>query len=184
VKNKFAKFETDRLIFREYTPADLSSVIAGLNNYNVAKWTPTPFPYTAHDAEMFYKNMVPHPNNENLMHFAIIEKDTGKFVGGSSIERKDDIVTGGGIWLDESIHGKGYGTDAWRGRAKWCFENLGVKEIESTYFFDNTRSAKLHAKTGFKPTGKTVKKFCPARGADVDSVVTVLKKADFSPPTG
>ena len=50
------KYETNRLILRNWQETDIDDLIEGLNNLNVSKWlTLVPYPYLKENAEEWIK---------------------------------------------------------------------------------------------------------------------------------
>ena len=176
------QIETPRLILRSWEFTDISSIVDGLNNLNVAKWMGSvPFPYTEADAEK-YITACKSADEKVRMSFAIVLKETNQVIGGTEIRdiNYKDGTAGGGIWLNETFQKNGYGTEAFSYRNKYCFEVLGLRRIENGYFAGNEKSHKMQLKLGYKDEGVRRKKFfCMATGEIVDECVTGLLKEEF-----
>lgn len=169
------KIETERLILREWTLDDVDDQVEGLSNFETAKNLTVPFPYTReHSIAYITKHL---ENNKDSYAFAVELKETGKVIGGTSLDLKDGIYHGG-IWLNEKYTGKGYGTEVWTARARFAFEVLGLNEIENGFYEFNGRSKHMQEKIGYKIVGKTIN-FCPALNSEVVEVLTRLTKEDF-----
>ena len=169
------KIETERLILREWTLDDVSDQVEGLGNFETAKNLVTPFPYTRDDSVAYITKC--GKNDGEHYAFAVELKETGKVIGGTSLDLRNGKY-GGGIWLNEKYTGKGYGTEVWVARAKFAFEELGVDEIENGFFEFNNRSRHMQEKVGYKIVGKKMN-FCPALNSEVVEVLTTLSKEDF-----
>jgi len=89
-------------------------------------------------------------------------------------------LAGGGIWLNEKYQGKGYGTEAFSLRVKYCFTSLGLRRLENGYFLGNNKSRKMQMKLGYKDEGIRRKKYlCLATNKYVDECITGLLKEEF-----
>ena len=164
--------ETSRLILRSWALADIDRMVEMLGNYNVAKYTGMPFPFTRKDAEEYITN----PKGRIL--FAITLKETGKVVGSCGMELCKNNVCDYGIWLDEKYHGKGLGTETLRALTKYCFDVLKADKICSSFISGNTASWKMLKKVGHK-LGEAVEWTIRARSEQVVMIKTVLKREDF-----
>ena len=135
--------ETERLILREWTFDDVDDQVEGLNNFETAKNLTVPFPYKREDSVAYITKHI--KNTESYYGFAVELKESGKVIGGTSLELRNGKYNGG-IWLNEKFTGKGYGTEVWMARAKFAFEFLKLSEIENGYFEFNNRSRHMQEK--------------------------------------
>jgi len=171
------KIETKRLILRNWNFDDIDAIVDGLNDFDVAKFLTTPYPYHREDGVNFVNRF--HELDDKNFYFAIIKKDSNEVIGGTSVryrDKKDD--TNGGIWLRKDCHGVGYGQEAYGAIINFWFEYLKNTEIVSGYYEYNPASEHMHKKLGFKPFG-TEMGYCPALSQDVKVVCGRLKKIDF-----
>ena len=169
------KIVSERLILREWKLEDADDIVEGLSDFETAKNLTVPFPYTKEHANQFINAAKSNPNKQ---HFAITLKNTGEVIGGTSIEIHPNNKVKGGIWIKPSYTQKGYGTEAFKARAKFIFENLHFDEIENGYFDFNLNSAKMQEKIGYEIVGKK-KTFCPAMKKEVTEIVTKLTRERF-----
>lgn len=171
------KLATERLILREWKLTDTSDMVEGLNDFDTAKNLTVPFPYKKEHAESFITKHL--KNDKNNFYFAIVLKSENKVIGGTSLEIKNGTnKIKGGIWLNKKYHGKGYGSEAWKARARFAFETLNVNKLENGFFEHNEISWKMQQKLGYKIVGRTTN-FCPALNKKVVEIVTSLTKEDF-----
>lgn len=179
------KIESERLILRSWKWEDIDDLVEGLNNLNVSKYLAyVPFPYTIDDAKKFLES-AKLSNSKNL-EFAIVLKENGKVIGGTSISNinKKDGTAGGGIWINEEFHGKGYGIEAFYTKIKYAFDELGLRRMENGYFPENEKSKKMQEKLGFKLEGVRRKKFlCLATKEYKDECITGLLKEELKKMT-
>lgn len=173
------KIETERLILRPWELNDIDTLCEGLNNFDVAKFLTIPFPYTIEYAKSFISKRIENPNTNQNSYFAIVEKTSGKVIGGTNISLDENNIATGGIWLNANYHGHGYGTEAMRGRAVYCFDQLKAVCLINGFLEGNEISYKMQKKLGYKKTGEIGERNCPARGGKTKEIKTMLKKEDF-----
>ena len=169
--------ETKRLILRNWNIEDIDAIVSGLNDFDVAKFLTTPYPYHKEDAVSFVNRV--HSLDDKNFYFAIVKKDTNEVIGGTSVryrDKKDE--TNGGIWLRKDCHGVGLGQEAFGAIINFWFEYLKNTEIISGYYEYNPASAHMHERLGFKSFGAQTA-YCPALNQDVRVICAKLKKADF-----
>ena len=173
------KIETERLILRPWKFNDIEALCDGLNNFDVAKFLTIPFPYTIEDAKSFINTRIENPNTKQKSYFAIVEKNSEKVIGGTNICLDENNIATGGIWINANYHGHGYGTEAMRGRAAYCFDQLKAVYLINGFLEGNEISYKMQRKLGYKLTGELGERNCPARGGKTKEIKTMLKKEDF-----
>lgn len=179
------KLETNRLIIRNWNNKDIDDLIEGLNNFNVSKWLAViPFPYLKENAEQWinYCQKNDYESNKNGYEFCIELKAEQKVIGGLSISgiNKTNGTCGGGIWINENYHGKGYGKEAFAEKIRFSFEDLGLRRLENGFFDGNESSRRLQEKFGYKIEGNRRKKyFCLADGKLKDEIITGLLKEEW-----
>ena len=171
--------ETNRLLLRQWSMNDADDLVEGLNNINVSQWmSHTPFPYTKRDAIEFIKKSL----EDKLYNFAIVLKSENKVIGGTQLRNIDKVqgTAGGGIWINEKYHGKGYGSEAWGARIKYAFEVLNLRRLENGYFEGNEKSWNMQKKFGYKQEGMRRKKYIPlSTGKVTNEYVTGLLKEEW-----
>lgn len=172
-----------RILLRSWQDDDVDALTEGLNNINVSKWLAAiPHPYTKQDAEEFIHYAKHTAENAGNIMLAIVLKERGKVIGGTSIEsiNKRNGTAGGGIWLNEKYQGSGYGTEAFSLRIQYAFAELGLRRIECGYFPENKQSEKMQKKLGFQNEGIRRKHYlCLATHEYVDECITGLLKEEF-----
>ncbi|OJU77878.1 MAG: hypothetical protein BGO09_01405 [Bacteroidetes bacterium 47-18] len=179
------QLETDRLIIRNWKAKDINDLIEGLNNFNVSKWLAVvPFPYLKDHAEHWINYCLKNAseNNKNGYEFCIELKSDQKVIGGMSISGINTLhgTCGGGIWINENFHGKGYGKEAFAEKIRFSFEDLGLRRLENGFFDGNESSRLLQERFGYKVEGKRREKFlCLADGALKDEIITGLLKHEW-----
>lgn len=177
--NKDLVIETDRLLLRQFTLDDADDIVEGLNNFNVAKWMAyAPYPYGKKDAIEFITKAI----ETKAYTFAVVLKSENKVIGCTQLRNIDLVqgTAGGGIWINENYHGKGYGSEAWGARIKYAFEVLGLRRLENGFFEGNEKSWAMQKKFGYKQEGIRRKKYIPlSTGVPTDEVITGLLKEEW-----
>lgn len=179
------QLETDRLIVRYWQEKDMGDLVEGLNNFTVSKWLAVvPFPYLEMHAMQWLQYCLKNnaENNKNSYEFCIELKASRKVIGGLSVSSISKLngTSGGGIWINEKFHGKGYGREAFAEKIRFSFEDLGLRRLENGFFEGNESSRLLQEKFGYKTEGIRRKKFlCLADGQLKDEVITSLLKEEW-----
>jgi len=116
------------------------------------------------------------PSETNIV-FAIELLD-GTHIGQTGIHdlslRHGFAMTGSFIGSQEH-QGQGYGTEASKLRAWYCFHVLGLRMVTSGYFEGNERSQRMNAKCGYIECGRVPNQFWK-RGMYRDHVHTLLTR--------
>jgi RimJ/RimL family protein N-acetyltransferase len=161
---------TPRLRLRPQVEADIPAIIAGLNDWEVARWlTVVPYPYTRTDADEWIGRQVPPVPGR--AHFAI--DAGGGLVGVVTLD------TELGYWLDRSAHGRGYMTEACIALLEWNFNVRPDDLVPSGYHAGNAASAAVQRKLGFVETGERDMRFVRSQQREVEHIGTSLTKARF-----
>jgi RimJ/RimL family protein N-acetyltransferase len=107
-----------------------------------------------------------------------IETLAGQHLGSSGIHnidfRSGTCLTGSFIG-DKSQWGKGYGSDAAKVRARYCFEVLGLRTLYTAYLDGNDRSRRMSEKNGYRECGRYPDRYWK-RGAYRDEVLMYLDR--------
>lgn len=107
-----------------------------------------------------------------------IELLNGTHIGQSGIHGIDwrhGFATTGSFIGDKDEQNKGYGTEAAKLRAWYCFHVLGLRLLRSEYFSGNERSKRMQEKTGYVECGRIPQRFWK-RGRYVDDIFTILTR--------
>ncbi len=122
---------------------------------------------------------------ETEIMFAIETLD-GRHIGNSGIHQVNHFhktaVTGTLIG-EKDAWGHGYGTDASRARARYCFDILGLRLLMSEFLVGNVGSQRMQAKVGYVECGMVPGKYWK-RGRYIDVVQTYLTKEAFEKALG
>ena len=153
--------ETERLVLRRPTLADVKAIARLANDRRVAQNTSRlPYPYTVSDAELFIEFETQQPRDTN---FAITRD--GDLVGGIGIDLGNPDVPEIGYWLGVSYWGQGYATEAARAVIDYAFEEFASTELRAGARVVNPDSRRVLEKCGFQWTGVELRRILSLGGS-------------------
>lgn len=148
---------TDRLILREFVPADWSAVLAyqrDLRYLRYYEWTER----TPGDVQRFVQMFLDQQEEQPRRKFqlAIVLKDTGQLIGNCGIRKAAVTSHEADIGYELSPHhwGHDYATEAARAIVQFGFAELKVHRIWAWCIADNVASARVLEKIGLKLEGR------------------------------
>lgn len=147
--------ETVRL--RPYEQSDVEHIMEHWNTYNSRRFLGPFTPHSSLQEEDFIKSQSKWANEKKAFGFAITEKHTGEFLGGTGCHEIDWInrsTTVGIAIHNPENHEKGYGSDALRCMLKFCFNILNLNRVELGVYDFNSRAIHVYEKVGFKHIGR------------------------------
>lgn len=179
--------ETERLLIREWSINDLNDLVEGLNNLEITGWLAAiPHPYTIKDGKEWINRCIRSSRQNERptsYHCAIELKEAKKVIGGLSLEKINygqGIAGGGGIWINAHYQGQGFATEAFDARARFAFEELGLRKLENGFFKGNTPSLKMQERLGYKVEGLRRQSLISlATGKIHDEYITGLLKEEW-----
>lgn len=125
-------------------PRDIDAMVAGVGNYDVARWlSSVPYPYTRADAEAFLADRA-------SVEGAVWAIDAGRGLIGI-VSVTDEL----GFWLARPAWGGGLGFEAVRAAVEHWFDRAANASLRASHFPDNARSALLLSCLGFEPAGQS-----------------------------
>lgn len=146
--------ETDRLVLRAFTSADVDAVYDACQDEGIQFYTPVPVPYERGDAEKYVGESAPTgwatDKNYSLGAF---RKDSGALVGSYSLFVIMPGVYELGYWAVKEQRGRGYSVEAARALCEWGWATLEVHRIEWWAMAGNTGSLAVAEKLGFTLEG-------------------------------
>lgn len=146
--------ETERLLLRRFTDADLEAFFTYRNDPEVARWQGWAFPYPREKAVEFLEEMKVRDPGEPGEWFqaAIIIKDTGEFIGDCAFfVKKDETNTAHmGCTIVQKHWRKGYAVEATRRLMTYLFDERNLRRIITDTDVENTGSWKTLEKLGFR----------------------------------
>ena len=138
-----------------------------------------PFPMTKWEEESWIKSRKVGINY--TYDFAIESLESGKYIGGCSINESDTKnrrCTIGIMIGDKTCWSKGYGSDALNVLIKFIFEELNMEKIKLCVFEFNGRAKACYKKVGFKEEG-ILKKEIFRNGKYYDVILMAMFREDF-----
>ena len=119
----------------------------------------------AFDVQLLRQHWLDH----GFGHWAVEEKESGRFVGRAGLKRHDNWPldpenTEVGYLFDREVWGKGYATEAARAAIRYALRELYRPEVISIARPENAASRRVMEKAGLTYAGATV---WEARGIDV-----------------
>lgn len=156
---------TERLLLRPAWPEDWQAVHSGIADEGVVRnLARAPWPYLPEDARQF----VELPVDPLLPRFLITRSRDAALVGCIGIHESGSEIELG-YWIARRHWGQGYATEAGRGVLEVA-ATLGHKRVAASHFRDNPASGRVLTKLGFRPTGKTAKRYSCGRGEEAPAI--------------
>jgi RimJ/RimL family protein N-acetyltransferase len=163
---------TPRLVLRAPELADAGRISLLAGDYDVASMTGTiPHPYSERQAAAWIAGVL---RGEEGVVFAISRSDT--LVGCTGYRAFSNDHAELGYWIGKPYWGRGYATEAVRALIHYAFATDGFAYLTVGHFSDNPASARVIAKSGFRPHGKEVRD-CAARGGRAHCLTYRLDRA-------
>ncbi len=155
---KYEKIETKDLILK---PIELEDYKGLHKNFYTDKisasfmlWKASE---TLKDSKLFVQEELDKVKQGNFFSYAMLLKLNREIIGRIHFmisSENSNIIKSIGLGLGQKFTGKGYGTQALSAIVDVCFNDLNIKEINTSYFPKNTASKKLQEKLGFSEKGK------------------------------
>lgn len=168
------ELETERLIMREMTHADLPSLCEIMKDEN------TMYAYEGafSDAEVqeWLERQILRYQKWNFGLWAVVLKETGKMIGQCGLTMqpwKDDEVLEIGYLFNRNYWHKGYATEAAAACKQYAFDVLKAEEVCSIIRDTNIQSQNVALRNGMTLTDKWTKHY---RGVDMPHYRFVVKR--------
>jgi RimJ/RimL family protein N-acetyltransferase len=185
--------ETERLLLRRFTPADVENLVELDSDPAVMRYLNggVPTPRNIIERDILPRFLASYDEIGEFGRWAAIEKATGEFLGWFSFRSHDDAHLDDvelGYRLRQASWGRGYATEGAQALIRRGFTDLGVRRVYATTYQDNRASRRVMEKVGltfvraYRPTPDEVAAvgtFQPA-AADVwdgDEVEYALEKS-------
>ncbi|MGN6758787.1 MAG: GNAT family N-acetyltransferase [Thermomicrobiales bacterium] len=185
--------ETERLLLRRFTPADVENLVELDSDPAVMRYLNggVPTPRDIIERDILPRFLASYDEMGEFGRWAAIEKATGEFLGWFSFRSHDDAHLDDvelGYRLRQASWGRGYATEGAQALIRRGFTDLGVRRVYATTYQDNRASRWVMEKVGltfvraYRPTPDEVAAvgtFQPA-AADVwdgDEVEYALEKS-------
>jgi RimJ/RimL family protein N-acetyltransferase len=151
------KIESKRLVLRPLETNDASDIQRLAGDYEVARWAENvPHPYEDGEAEKFIDHSAEKYRRNEAYTFAIVESETGKFIGTIDIRLEGKIKGEGeiGYWIGREYQGKGYATEATRSLLAFAVDHLELERIIANVLEKNDASISVLKKCGMRFKGR------------------------------
>jgi RimJ/RimL family protein N-acetyltransferase len=153
--------ETERLVLRRPTLADVKAIARLANDRRVAQNTSRlPHPYTVRDAQAFVEALAEQPRDTS---FLITRDGDPLGIAGVDLTRSD--IPEIGYWLGVPYWDQGYATEAARAVIDYAFEEFGSGELRAGARVINPASRRVLEKCGFQWTGVELRRVLSLGGS-------------------
>jgi ribosomal-protein-alanine N-acetyltransferase len=172
------KLESERLLLRPPTEADIADITRLIGDWDVVKnLSRVPHPYLEEHAREYIARAAEERAKGSSYSFAITRKEDGAYLGQSGLHLKDGVFETG-YWLGKPYWKMGYATEAAKRTIEFAFHNLKATKVIAGWFHDNPASGHVLDKLGFKPDGAEQRDSL-ARGHAVYCHMVRLERENF-----
>ena len=152
--------ETQRLLLRELTPADLSAICRVLQD----KETMYAYEHAFSDeeAEAWLNNQLRRYREDGFGLWAVVLKESGEIIGQCGITLQnvnDEWVPEVGYLFERAHWHKGYATEAAAACKEYAFDVLGLDTVYTIIRDNNIASQNVARRNGMTVCGKIVKHY-------------------------
>lgn len=174
------KIQGQQINLRKLTKSDAQSIYQNANDFDIAKYTPVPFPYKLKDAEDFIKLTHQEIKQKKSYALGIEFKEIGLIIGMVRLLNMDFNNKKAEIsyWLGKNYRGKGIAKEAVQLILDFGFNKLKFVRIYGRVMHPNVYSAKLLEKSGFQYEGR-MRKNRLRRGKWMDDLRYAILKEEF-----
>ncbi|WP_327067180.1 GNAT family N-acetyltransferase [Kitasatospora sp. NBC_01302] len=159
-----AVLETERLVLRAPTAADLDAITAACQDAEIQRWTVVPSPYSRADAVFFVERLAAEGWRSGRSPIRrVLEKGTGALVGTQSLAARGQGAAEVGFWVATGARGHGCTVEALRAVADRAFTERGLRRLEWVAYVGNEPSLAVARKAGFTLEG-TLRSYAAQRG--------------------
>lgn len=147
--------ETERLLLRRFTPADVDRLVELDSDPEVMRYLNggVPTPRELVEQQILPEFLREYERFDGLGVWAAIEKGTGSFLGWFAFHPSRDgspTDVSLGYRLRRSSWGRGYATEGARALVRKGFAELGVRRVSATTYQDNAASRRVMEKLGMR----------------------------------
>ena len=148
--------ETERLIFRDFEDSDVAGMYALDSDSEVHRYLGGKPIKSVDDAQRIINNIRQQYSNNGIGRWAVIDKQSGYFVGWGGLKLEDAVRDFNyidlGYRLRREYWGKGIGTEIAKESLKYGFNTLNFDEICAAADINNIGSNKILSGSGMKLT--------------------------------
>ncbi len=182
----FAPLATERLTLRPLRAADAEELHRLVNDWEVVRMlSRLPFPYPRQLTDEWIASTLQQIAAGTGYHLAITGEEAGQEMIVGCIGLRLDMTprTGNlGYWVGRRFWGHGVATEAAGRLSRWALANLDLDRLEAHVAEDNSASAAVLRRIGFRMTGTGRERFL-ARGGEHPVLRFQATRDDFVPRT-
>ena len=142
--------KTERLILREFQPADVDCLHLIYQHEGVLQYFPNPDPPSKESISRWVDSQQAHWAEHACGNWAIVQQADSQVIGWAGLQflpELDEVETG--FLLDRPFWGKGYATEAAQASIRFGFE-LGLTQIVALVHPQNLGSQRVLEKSGMQ----------------------------------
>ncbi len=152
-----------RLTYRLIDPRDASRISVLAGDWDIARMTARiPHPYSLVDADQWIASI-------GSDEFVRAVEHNGELIGAVGYIQRDREQAEIGYWIGKPWWGNGYATEAAKALVEHCFGEAGFQRLTCGHFIDNSASARVIRKLGFRRVGSDAQ-WCEARKSEVATI--------------
>lgn len=176
----FPNLESERLLFRQLTNADVSDVFLLRSNKQTMKYIPRPILKSEEEALAMIHMMNTKIDENTDINWAVCDKKNGNFIGFMGFYRTqpENYRTEIGYMILPNFEGKGYVTEAVKTLLDFAFNSVGFHSVCAVIDPDNRGSEKVLLKNGFRKEAHFIEDEC-FEGKFWDSLHFGMLKREF-----
>lgn len=148
--------QTERLILRPFTPADIEDLHAQLSDPDAMRYYH--HPSSREESEKWLQGILSDYGTNGFGMLAGCLKETGEYAGQAGVMRRQ--IDGRerhylAYLIRKDLWGNGYATEAARCVVDYAFNDLGIEKVEALIRPDNTASVRVAEKLGMQVESTT-----------------------------
>ncbi|KAI0055430.1 acyl-CoA N-acyltransferase [Artomyces pyxidatus] len=148
-------YHSSRFIYRESRPSDIDDLMAMWNDAEIQRNMTAEYPAPKTDA---FRETLGQWANSTLLYVVVIDKETGKLVGQTSLRWPGIGATKNrdaelGMMIGREYWGRGVGREVLEWTMSHGFRALGLHRISISVFEGNPKAIALYKKAGFAQEG-------------------------------
>ena len=149
----------EKIFLRNMEEKDLEKKVEWINNPEINETLMYDVPLYLDKTKEWYKKTLTDKTRHD---FAIIEDETGEFIGLTGLRRIDERHKRGQFYItigEKSKWGKGYAKEAVLLVLRFAFNEVGLEKVYLFTLDNNTRARSLYEKLGFEQEALMKKHF-------------------------
>jgi RimJ/RimL family protein N-acetyltransferase len=169
--------ETQRLVLRPLRSSDAGPITLHSSDIRVARMTSSiPHPYPPGAAEAYIEGTLTGRRSEEAWAIDATPSDGEELIGVVAYKPGPGEL---GYWVGPPSWNVGYATEAVTALVAHLFAARGLERLDATVFADNSASAAVLIKAGFREIGQS-SGFSVARGEVAANRIFRLERADWA----